>query len=97
MQKPYQSGKEQVVVIQLLSYRAGFIREFSSVSPKNLPARKQPSSHVRVRPERKCPPSFETKPKKLPEDFEFFIHAEFLVASDHRDLFAHGLGNDLPL
>jgi CRP-like cAMP-binding protein len=32
---------------------------------------------------------------ELPEDFEFFVQAEFLVASDHRDLFAHGLGDDL--
>src|SRR5258706_8891575 len=37
----------------------------------------------------------ETKPKELPEDFEIFVQAEFLVASDHRDLFAHSLGNDL--
>jgi len=28
---------------------------------------------VRVRPGRKCPPSFETKPKELPEDFAFFV------------------------
>ena len=39
--------------------------------------------------------SLETKPKELPEDFEIFVQAEFLVASDHRDLFAHSLGNDL--
>jgi hypothetical protein len=32
---------------------------------------------------------------ELPEDFEFFVQAEFLVASDHRDLFAHSLGDDL--
>jgi hypothetical protein len=32
---------------------------------------------------------------ELPEDSEFFVQAEFLVASDHRDLFAHGLGDDL--
>jgi len=38
---------------------------------------------------------FETKPKELPKDFEFFVQAEFLVASDHRNLFAHGLGDDL--
>ena len=31
----------------------------------------------------------------LPKDFEFFVQAKFLVASDHRDLFAHGLGDDL--
>jgi hypothetical protein len=39
--------------------------------------------------------SLETKPKELPQDFEIFVQAEFLVASDHRDLFAHSLGNDL--
>jgi hypothetical protein len=37
----------------------------------------------------------ETKPTELPEDFEIFVQAEFLVASDHRDLFAHSLGDDL--
>jgi len=37
----------------------------------------------------------ETEPKELPEDLEIFVQAEFLVASDHRDLFAHGPGNDL--
>ena len=39
--------------------------------------------------------SLASKLKELPEDFEFFVHAEFLVASDHRDLFAHSLGDDL--
>ena len=39
--------------------------------------------------------SLATKLKELPEDFEFFVQAEFLVASDHRDLFAHSLGDDL--
>ena len=39
--------------------------------------------------------SLETKPKQLPEDFEIFVQAEFLVASDHRDLFAQSLGDDL--
>ena len=37
----------------------------------------------------------ESKPKKLPEDTEFFAQAEFLMASDHRDLFVHSLGDDL--
>lgn len=31
----------------------------------------------------------------LPEDFEIFVQAEPLVASDHRDLFAQSLGDDL--
>lgn len=35
------------------------------------------------------------KPKELPEDFEFFVQAEFLVAGDRWDLFAHALGSDL--
>ncbi|MGC1968961.1 MAG: hypothetical protein WA673_21045, partial [Candidatus Acidiferrales bacterium] len=39
--------------------------------------------------------SLETKPKELPEDLEIFVQTEFLVASNHRDLFAHSLGNDL--
>jgi hypothetical protein len=39
--------------------------------------------------------SLDTKPKELPEDFEIFVQAEFLVAGDHRGLFAHSLGNDL--
>ena len=39
--------------------------------------------------------SLKTKPEELPEDFEIFVQAESLVASDHRDLFAHSLGNDL--
>jgi hypothetical protein len=33
--------------------------------------------------------------RELPEDFESFVQAEFLVACDHRDLFAHRLGDDL--
>ena len=41
--------------------------------------------------------SLETKPKELPEDFEIFVQAEFLVASNHRDLFANSLGNDLAI
>jgi hypothetical protein len=39
--------------------------------------------------------SLETKPKQLPENFEIFVQAEFLVASDHRDFFAQCLGDDL--
>ena len=39
--------------------------------------------------------SLETKPKELPEDFEIFVQAEFLVAGHHRDLFAHSLSNNL--
>jgi hypothetical protein len=39
--------------------------------------------------------SLETKHQELPRDFEFFVQAKFLVASDYRDLFAHGLGDDL--
>ena len=37
----------------------------------------------------------ESKPKELPENTEFFVQAEFLIASDHRDLFVHSLGDDL--
>jgi len=36
-------------------------------------------------------------PKDLPEDSEVFVQAEFLVTSDHRDLFAHSLGDDLAI
>ena len=51
---------------------------------------------ARVRPERRCPHGIaRDQPKELPEDFEIFVQTEFLVASDHRDLFAHSLGNDL--
>jgi len=39
--------------------------------------------------------SLEIKPKELPEDFEIFVQAEFFVASDHGDLFAQSLGDDL--
>ena len=51
---------------------------------------------ARLRLERKCPDGIaRDQPKELPEDFEILVQAEFLVAGDHRDLFAHRLGNDL--
>src|ERR1700693_1781533 len=35
------------------------------------------------------------KSEKLPKDLETFVQAEFLIASHHRDLFRHRLGDDL--
>lgn len=49
---------------------------------------------VRPPTEDQMPPP-ESNPRELPEDSEFFVQAEFPITSDHRDLFAHNLGDDL--
>jgi hypothetical protein len=39
--------------------------------------------------------SLESKPRELSEDAEFFVQAQFLIASDHRDLSHTALSDDL--
>ena len=65
----------------------------SSVRRRNTNGSGEVVREGQARAEMSAP--FETKPKELPEDFEFFVQAEFLVASDHRNFFAHRLGDDL--